>query len=59
MDALLLLGRINKILTGGNVETKCGLEAKGKAVQRLSQLEINPKYIHQTQTLLWMPRSGY
>jgi len=29
-----ILGRENKILTGGIMETKCGAETKGKVIQR-------------------------
>jgi hypothetical protein len=32
VDALLLFRRVNKILTGGNMETKCGAETEGKAM---------------------------
>jgi len=32
------LRRGNKILTGGNTETKCGAETEGKAIQRLPYL---------------------
>jgi hypothetical protein len=35
----------NKILTGGNTETKCGAEIEGKAIQRLSHLGIHPIYV--------------
>ena len=38
VDALVLLRRGNNILTGGNVETKCGAETEGKAIQQLSYL---------------------
>jgi hypothetical protein len=31
LDATVLLRRGNKILTGGNMETKCGAETEGKA----------------------------
>ena len=55
---LVLLRKGNKILMGANTETKCGAETEGKAVQRLSHLGIHPIYSHQTQTLLWMPRSA-
>ena len=58
VDGLVLLRRGNKILTGGNTETKCGAETEGKAIQRLPHLGIHPIYNHQTQTLLWMPRSA-
>jgi hypothetical protein len=33
-----------KILMGANMETKCGAETEGKAIQRLSHLEIHPVY---------------
>jgi hypothetical protein len=55
VDVLVLLRRGNKILMGGNTETKCGTETVGKAFQRLPHLEIHPIYSHQRQTLLWMP----
>ena len=58
VDASVLLRRGNKILKGGNMETQCGAETKGKAIQKLPHLEIHPIYRHQTQTLLWMPRSA-
>jgi hypothetical protein len=32
VDALVLLRKGNKILTGGNMETKCGAETEGKAI---------------------------
>jgi hypothetical protein len=57
VDASVLLRRVNKILTGGNMETKCGAEAEGKAIQRLPYLGIHPIYSHQTWTLLWMQGS--
>jgi hypothetical protein len=57
-DASVLLRRGNKILTGGNKETKCGAETGGKAMQRLHHLGIHPIYSHQTQTLLWVPASS-
>jgi hypothetical protein len=53
-----LLRRGNKILMGANMETKCGAEMEGKAIQRLPHLGIHPISSHQTQTLLWMPRSA-
>ena len=58
VDASVLLRRGNKILIGGNTETKCGAESEGKATQRLPYLAIYPIHRHQTQTLLWMPRSA-
>jgi hypothetical protein len=53
VDASVLFRRVNKILTGGNMEAKCGAETEGKAIQRLPHLGIHPIYSHQTQTLLW------
>ena len=50
-----VLRRGNKILTGGNIETKCGAETEGKAIERLPHLGIYSIYSHQTKTLLWMP----
>jgi hypothetical protein len=43
----VLFRRVNKILTGGNMETKCGAETEGKAIQRLSYLGNHPIYSHQ------------
>ena len=59
VDGLVLLRRGNKILTGGNTETKCGAETEGNAIQRLTHLRIHPIYCYQMQTLLWMPRNTY
>ena len=42
VDALGLLRKGNKILTGGNMETKCGAEPEGKAIQRLLHLGFTP-----------------
>jgi hypothetical protein len=58
VDASVLLRRVNKILTEVNIETTCGTEIKGKAIQRLHHLGIHPIYSHQTQMLLWMPESA-
>jgi hypothetical protein len=33
VDASVLTRRVNKILTGGNMETKCGVETERKAIQ--------------------------
>ena len=41
LGALVLLRRGNKILMGGNTETKCGAEIEGKAIQRLPHLGIH------------------
>ena len=56
--ALVFLRSVNKILTGENMETKCGADTEGKAIQRLPHLEIHPIYSHQTYIILWMPRSA-
>jgi hypothetical protein len=41
------------------METKCGAETEGMTIQRMPHLGIPPIYNHQTQTLLWMPRSAW
>jgi hypothetical protein len=38
IDASVLLRRVNKILTGGNMEAKFRAETKGKAIQSLPHL---------------------
>jgi hypothetical protein len=53
VDTSVLLRRGNKILTG-NMQTKCGAETEGKAIQRLPHLGIHHIYRHQTRTLLRM-----
>ena len=58
VDVSVLLRRWNKIVMGGNIETKCGAETEEKDIQRLPHLWIYPMYRHQTQTLLWMPKSA-
>jgi hypothetical protein len=57
VDASVLLRRVNKILTGGKMETKCRAETEGKAIQRLPHLWSHPIYRQQTQMLWWMPGS--
>jgi hypothetical protein len=42
VNVSVLLRRENKILTGGNMKTKCGAETEGKAIQRLVHLGIHP-----------------
>ena len=54
----VLLRRGNKIPTGGDTETKCGVKTEEKVIQRLPHLQIHPIYSYQTQTLLWMSRSA-
>ena len=44
MDASVILRKGNKILTGGNMGTKCEAETEGKAIQRLPNLG-NPSHI--------------
>ena len=46
VNALVLLRRANKTLMEANMETKCGAETKGKAIQRLPHLGIHPIYSH-------------
>jgi hypothetical protein len=58
LDTLFLVRRGIKIPMGGDIETKCGAETEGKAIQRLPHLGIHPIYSYQTQTLLWMPTSA-
>jgi hypothetical protein len=58
VGASVLLKKGNKILMGANLETKYAAETGGKAIQRVSQLGIHPIYSHQTQTLLFVPRSA-
>jgi hypothetical protein len=50
----VLSRRVNKILTRGNMETKCGTETEGKAIQKLPHLGIHPIYNCQAWMLLWM-----
>jgi hypothetical protein len=58
VGVLVLLRRGSKILTGANMETTCGAETEGKAIQGLSHQGIYLIYSQQTQTLLWMQRSA-
>ena len=51
MDASVLLRRVNKILTGGNLETKYGAETEEKAIQRLPYL-----WIHHCMDTVVKPR---
>jgi hypothetical protein len=50
MDALVLLRRVTKLLTGGNMERKWRVETEAKAIQRMPHLGILPIYSHQTRT---------
>jgi hypothetical protein len=59
MLRFFLVRRVNKILTGENMQTMCRAEIEGKAVQRLAHLGIHPIYRHQTQMLLWMLGSAW
>ena len=47
VDASVLLRRGNKIITGGNTETKCGAETEGKVISETALPEIPPIYRHQ------------
>ena len=46
----------NKIITGGKMETRCGAEMEGKAIQRLPHLGIHPIYSYQSQWTLLRDR---
>jgi hypothetical protein len=46
VGASVLLRKGNKMLKEGNMETKCGAEIEGKAIQRQPHLEIHPIYSH-------------
>jgi hypothetical protein len=46
VGASVIFRRGNKIVTGGNTETKCGAQTKAKAIQRLPHLGIHPVYSH-------------
>ena len=59
VDASVLLRSRNKLLAGGNMEKGYEAETEGKAIQRLPHLGIHPINRHQTQTVLWMPKSAY
>ena len=59
VDASVLLRSRNKLLAGGNMEKGYEAETEGKAIQRLTHLGIHPINRHQTQTVLWMPKSAY
>jgi hypothetical protein len=48
VDTSVFLRRVNKILTGGNMEIKFEAETEGKAIQRLPHPGIHPIYSHQT-----------
>jgi len=47
-----------KTFTGRHIETEFGEKTKGKVIQRLPHLEIQPIHRHQTQTTVLMPRSA-
>ena len=52
VEASVLLRRGNKILKGGNMETKYGAETEGKAIQILPNLGIHPMlYVTNIKTL--------
>jgi hypothetical protein len=62
VDTSVLLRRGNKIPMEGVTETKFGVEAEDRTIERLpylshpiNNLPIHPINNHQNQTLLWMP----
>jgi len=59
VDALVLLRRENKILTGGNTGTKSEAGTEKKVIQRWPHLGIHPIWSYQIQSLLLMPRSTW
>jgi hypothetical protein len=56
VDASVLLRRVNKILTGGSMETKCGVRLKERPPRDCPTWGFIP-YSHQTWMLLWIPTS--
>jgi hypothetical protein len=54
VSVLVLLRRLNKILTGGDMETSSGAETD--TIQSLPHLGIYPICSHQTRPLLWMSK---
>jgi hypothetical protein len=58
VDASVLLRRGNKILMGGNTETKCGAETEGKTIRRLlywgsiPHADIKPRHYCGCQEVL-------
>jgi hypothetical protein len=59
VDTSILLIRGNKIPMEGVTEMKCEAKSEVMTIQRLPNLEINPIYNHQIQTLLWKPTRTY
>ena len=45
VDVSVLLRRGNKILMGGDTDTKCGAETEGMTIQRLTALTLEPSHI--------------
>jgi hypothetical protein len=45
----------NKIPMEGFADTKFRAKSEGNTIQRLPHTGIHPIYLHQTQTLLYMP----
>jgi hypothetical protein len=54
VNSSVLLRWGNKILTGRNMEIKCGAQTEGKAFQRLSHLGKHPIFGCPTWILLWV-----
>jgi hypothetical protein len=44
VGSLVLLRRGNTVLMGTNMETKCGADTEGKAIQRLDDIFYSLKY---------------
>jgi hypothetical protein len=53
-----MLRKVNKMLTGGSMEIKCGAETEGKAIHRLPHLGIHHTCSHQTWMQLQMHGSS-
>jgi hypothetical protein len=59
VDASVLLRREEKYSREEIWRQSVEQRVKKKIIQRLPHLGIHPIYTHQTQTLLWMPRSAW
>ena len=59
MDTPVLLRRGDKKPTGGYTKTSVEQRLKERPSRDCLTWGIHPIYSHQTQTLLWMPRSAY
>ena len=60
VDASVFLRRENKILKGANMETKCGAETEGKAIQRLPpHLQIDTSHTQSPNTVTIVDANKY